>query len=146
TYQHGRLVTLNAIADDGAAFTGWSGACADEPSNSCVVTMMAATTVAATFALNEYTVVATTTDVGEGTITSDVGAINCGVECDDIYTHGTTVTFTATPADGSTFIGWGGDCASAPSDTCVLEVVGDTTISAAFVIGNEFLTVTKVGT
>lgn len=145
TVQHGTMVTLNAIADDGAVFTSWGGACAAESTATCVITITDAATVTASFAANQYTITASTTDVGEGTITSGDGGISCGADCTDSASHGETVTFTATADSGSTFIGWGGDCAAEPTNVCTVSIVADTTVSAAFVIGNEFLTVTKSG-
>lgn len=145
-YDHGRVVTLNAIANDGAAFVSWGGACAAELTSTCVITVTEAATVSATFAANQHTVTASTTDVGTGTITSDDGGITCGADCTSSVSYGDVVTFTAAAAGGSTFIGWGGDCAAEPSNVCTIMVTGDVTVSAAFVIGNEFLTVTKSGT
>jgi hypothetical protein len=145
-YEHGRMVTLNAIANDGAAFASWGGACAGELTATCVITVTAAASVSATFTATQHTVTASTTDVGVGTITSDDGGISCGADCMSSVSFGDVVTFTAAAAGGSTFIGWGGDCAAEPTNVCTLTIVGDTTVSAAFVIGNEFLTVTKSGT
>ncbi|MCA9578451.1 MAG: hypothetical protein KC668_23625 [Myxococcales bacterium] len=146
TYAHGQMVTLNAIANDGAAFTGWSGACAAESSTSCVVTLTQAESVGATFAINQYALTASTTDNGSGTITSSDGSIDCGSDCTGAAGHGDSITFTATADAGSTFIGWGGDCAGEASNVCTLTIAGATSVSAAFVLGNEFLTVTKSGT
>jgi hypothetical protein len=48
TYNSGTLVTLNAIADAGSSFAGWSG-CDAVNGNACTLTMNAATSVTATF-------------------------------------------------------------------------------------------------
>lgn len=47
---------------------------------------------------------------GQGTITSNVGGINCGSVCNASYTSGTVVTLTAVAASGYTFKGWSGAC------------------------------------
>ena len=47
---------------------------------------------------------------GNGTVTSTDGFINCPGTCSHSYPQGTQVTLNATPAQGSTFIGWGNPC------------------------------------
>jgi len=47
---------------------------------------------------------------GTGIVTSDPAGINCGPDCDAPFDSGTLVTLTATPAIGSFFAGWSGDC------------------------------------
>lgn len=48
--------------------------------------------------------------IGSGTISSTTAGINCGADCDEAYGPGLTITLTATPAAGSMFAGWEGDC------------------------------------
>lgn len=47
---------------------------------------------------------------GAGTIVSDLPGINCGRTCSALYPFGTTVTLTAIPAAGSSFVSWSGSC------------------------------------
>ncbi len=44
-----------------------------------------------------------------GTVTSDVGTLDCPGTCSDIYNNGDSVTLTAVPEAPSSFIGWSGD-------------------------------------
>ena len=74
-----------------------------------------------------YTLIVTKTGTGSGTVTSSPAGINCGFDCTGLYAQGTTVTLTATPAAGSTFVVWSGnsDC----SDGVVTMSVGKTCIA-----------------
>jgi Divergent InlB B-repeat domain len=79
-----------------------------------------------------------------GTVTSNIGVINCGAVCSDIYA-GSTVTLTAAPAGSSTFVGWsGGGCSG--TGTCVVTVNAATTVNAQFDLVPQSLTVTLAGT
>ncbi len=86
TFDHGATVTLTAVPDASATFTGWSGACTG--AESCQVTLEEAQSVTATFALMRYTVTATAGANGAiDPLTRDLD-------------HGTTTTFTVTPTTG----------------------------------------------
>jgi len=129
-YNYGTLVTLTAVASSGSTFAGWSGGgCTG--TGTCNVTMTAATTVTAVFTLNAYTLTVAKTGTGSGTVTSSPAGINCGVDCSEVYNHGTVVSLTATPAGGSSFIGWsGGGCSG--TGACNVTLTSATTVTATF--------------
>jgi subtilisin family serine protease len=72
---------------------------------------------------------------GNGTVTASPAgvdrAINCGATCSAKYIQGTTVTLTATPAPGLSFVSWTNGCVSS-TPTCMLVIGKDTTAQANF--------------
>jgi hypothetical protein len=145
-YQSGTPVTLTATPDLGSVFAGWSGAGCSGTGGLCQVTMSAAQTVTATFNTAPiYTLTINKPGTGAGTVTSDVGGINCGAACSAQYTGGANVTLTATAQAGSVFAGWsGGGCTG--TLLCNVTMTGNLTVTATFNTITYALTVTKVGT
>jgi LmbE family N-acetylglucosaminyl deacetylase len=132
-YEQGTKVTLSPSPAAGSEFKGWSGACAG--AGACEVTMSAARSVSAEFALQRHALTVTKSGAGSGTVTSSPAGISCGATCGAAFDHGTEVTLTATPAAGSFFVGWSGACAG--SGTCKV------TMSSAKSVGVEFALVPK---
>jgi uncharacterized repeat protein (TIGR02543 family) len=136
TYASGTVLTLTATPAAGSTFTGWSGDCAG--TGSCVVTMSGNKTVTGTFTTVSpiYTLTTSTAGTGSGVISPSAGT----------YASGTVVTLTATPAAGSTFTGWSGDCAG--TGACVVTMSGNKTVTATFNSGSSggSLTGTWTGT
>lgn len=65
--------------------------------------------------------VVTKTGTGNGTITSTPSGINCGTDCSQGYSNGTSVTLLAVPnSDGSTFSGWSGSCSGVNIETTII--------------------------
>ena len=70
---------------------------------------------------------------GTGTVTSDPAGISCPPTCTFSFPSGTFIALTATPTGGSTFSGWGGDCAAVgTAPTCVGTLTGAATVTATF--------------
>src|SRR5437762_3001867 len=77
SYPSDTPVTLTATPAVGSVFTGWSGGgCTG--SGPCVVTVTAATTVTATFTLQNFTLTVAPSGTGVGTVTSAPAGIDCG--------------------------------------------------------------------
>ena len=128
SFNHGATVTLTASAAMGSTFAGWSGACTG--TGSCVVTPVAATSVTATFTLNQYTLTVARTGAGSGAVTSSPAGITCGADCTQLFNHGTVVTLTAAASSGSYFAGWSGGCMGL--GTCAVSMNAALTVTATF--------------
>src|SRR5262245_61708090 len=76
-------------------------------------------------------VTVTRSGLGEGTVVSSPGGIDCGADCSEPMASGTTVNLLATAAPGSRFVGWGGACSGA-STMCTAVVAGATDVVATF--------------
>jgi uncharacterized repeat protein (TIGR02543 family) len=111
-------------AADGSPCT--VGTCACFPSTACIFCTSDYCTTSSVCGSAPYTL--TVNKVGSGTIT-DTG-INCGTDCTEDYTSGTTVTLTANPDAGYTFTGWSGDCSG--TSTCTLFMDADKIVTATF--------------
>ncbi len=139
----GTSVTLSATPATGSRFTGWSGACAGVAST-CTVSMSAARTVTANFALMSYGVTVTRGGSGVGTVTSNPVGLNCGATCTVAKNYGSSMTLSAVPAAGSVFAGWTGACSgTAP---CTVTVTQAMSVGAEFARTHWPLTVTRGGT
>ncbi len=120
------LIVLKAAGVHGK-FTGWSGGgCAGV--GNCVIELEADTEVTASFAPIERKLTIAKTGTGEGSISCDTGS-GAG-PCLSEYLDGTKVTLAASPASGSTFVGWGGACAGTAG--CTIELNADSAVSASF--------------
>jgi len=84
--------------------------------------------------LRNFNLVITQTGGGQGNVTRwpnlIKGATSCGAGCTS-YPLGTTITLTATPAQCSSFSGWGGSC-SGIAPKCTLMMKGNRTVTATF--------------
>jgi hypothetical protein len=141
-YASGTAVTLTASPAAGSIFGGWTG-CDTVSGASCTITMSAARSVNATF--NEtFALSVTKAGAGAGTVTSSPVGINCGADCSESYARGTAVTLTASPALGSTFIGWTG-CDTVSGSSCTVTMSAVRSVAATFNLQNFALTVTKSG-
>jgi serine protease AprX len=131
SYPSGGSVTLTATAAAGSTFTGWSGDCTG--TGSCTVTMDGNHSVTASFAIVQPTLTVTRAGNGSGKVTSTPTGINCGTTCGATFKSGTSVTLKASPAAGSKFTGWSGDC-SGTNVNCKLKLTADRAATATFAL------------
>lgn len=65
-----------------------------------------------------------------GTVTDNMGAIDCGAVCSASYANGTVLTLSATPGAGNLFTGWLGACTG--TGPCSLTIDDSNTLIATF--------------
>lgn len=123
-------IILQADYINGYNFTGWSGGgCSG--TGSCTVTMAGDRSVTATY--SEATIFYTLTVInnGNGTVTDSSIGIDCGSDCSETFSDGTSITLTATPSVGYEFDGWSGSGCNGIGQ-CLLTINSDITVSASF--------------
>jgi len=137
-YAAGTAISLTAKANSGSTFAGWTGVCTGTAG--CTVTVSGASAVGAVFTAQTSGGGGGTTGTGgtlkvsvsnSGTVTSNIGGINCGTACTATVASGTVVTLTATPPAGKTFAGWSGACVGT-APTCAVTVNGSLSAKASF--------------
>ena len=133
-------IQLSAAAATGSNFIGWSGDCTG--TDLCTVSLDQARNVTAEFEpVPTYTLTVSPQGTGRGTVTSADGFISCPGTCSHSYQYATVVTLSET-TDNSSFSGWGFGCnAIAPTGTCGVRMLADTTISPSFTLTTSFIQV-----
>ncbi|HEV2352239.1 MAG TPA: choice-of-anchor D domain-containing protein [Terriglobia bacterium] len=132
TYVSGTVVTLNETPATGWSFSGWGGACGG--TGSCNVAMNGSQYVSATFIQNSVSYTLTVGESGQGTVTSNVGGINCVNStgtCTAVLNSGSSVTLSANPATNWTFSGWTGASCSG-TGPCTVVMNSNQSITANF--------------
>jgi len=144
SFQDGTEVTLTATPGTGTVFSGWSGPCTGN--GVCRFSAFTDEVVTASFVVGR-TLTVMLAGTGSGVVTSSPGGINCGSDCSEDYIAGTVATLTATPAIGSIFAGWTGDCNGAGS--CMLTMNSAKNVTAVFTtplaLGSSVLSAGEVG-
>lgn len=72
----------------------------------------------------------TVTATGNGTVTSSLGGISCGADCQEDYAFNAETVLTATPTTGFIFVEWTGDCNG--TGECRLLMNQDRKVNAIF--------------
>jgi hypothetical protein len=140
-YPYGTQVTLTATPAAGSAFVYWIGACTGT-TIPCTIDMIGDRTTAAVFS-KAYALAVSPAGTGSGAVTSSPAGINCGVDCNEVYKHNTSVALTATPSTGSVFNGWSGACSG--TGTCTVAMTQAQAVTATFSIATYTLTVSRAG-
>ncbi len=112
---------------------GWSNAgTACGTSTTCTITASSGTTtVTAQFGTTLNLTVAVQ-GASYGSVSSNPAGINCGATCSYNFNNATTtVTLTATPANGGNFAGWGGAC-SGTQLSCTVNISQAQSVTATF--------------
>ena len=130
TINHGSTTTFTVTPDSGyqiASVTGCGGTLNGDTfttgaiSGNCSIT--------AGVESNAY---ALTVDLsGSGIVSSSPSGISCGSDCTETYPYNSTVTLTASPADGYVFSGWSGACTGTET-TCAVTMDAAKAVTATF--------------
>jgi uncharacterized repeat protein (TIGR02543 family) len=115
-------ITLTAVpSGNNVEFGNWaSGPCAGNGNNPCVFQITANTAAAATF-IQQFTV--TTVVVGAGSV-SPGGVLN--------FPANTSISLSAIPLQGASFVSWSGVCPGTTNPTCIFTVTANVTATATF--------------
>jgi hypothetical protein len=155
-YPNGTALVLQGVSSAGSTFTGWSngtGSVSCTGAANCSVTLLADSTVTATFALNAVTQFSVTalTATGNGGGGTVVCSANGGAtEPCSTYAVGTSISISPTPNNASNFTSWTngtgsvtGNCSNA-TGACTFTLTANTSITANFNLPT--LTVVLAGT
>ena len=132
-------VTLTAKPDLNSTFGGWTNAGACAAGNPCTLALSSSTTVTATF---NTTTVTPTVQVGlnafglaghTGSLVSPDGTLVCSGSCAPVSRPaGVSITLSAKPDPGFTFIGWTEGPCRGTSPQCTFTPTSDVIVSATF--------------
>jgi PKD repeat protein len=90
------------------------------------------TSIQVTVQAPTQTLTAATSGNGSGSLSSSPAGISCGSTCSHDYATGTSVTLTPTPASGSVFSGWSGDCSG--TGGCTVTMSQARSVTATFTL------------
>jgi hypothetical protein len=150
TFSCGTSVTASATALSGYTFNNWTTPTGSLSTNPYTFTLNSNTSLIANFsstAPSTYTLNVSLSGGGNGTVTSNLLGINCGSDCSENYSSGTSVTLTANPVTGHSFGGWSGDgSCTGTSTTCTVSMTQARNVTATFNLPNTYtLNLTKTG-
>lgn len=142
---HSTHIMLTAIPDTGKKFLGWSGDCTGM-TTTCNLDVTRDMTVTANFTAAPITKKLTINKFGNGTVTSSPAGISCGSTCNKEFASGSTVTLTAKPDIGATFIEWK-NCTPVANKPlqCTVKLTTNKNVTATFgAVGMADIKVTAI--
>jgi len=119
-YEDGTAIELTATPANGWEFTGWTGDI-EATQNPINITLTSEKNITANFAKKKFTL--TTSKEGEGSVSVDPEA--------ETYEFNTSITLTATPAEGWSFSKWTGDIES-EDNPLNIKIDDNITVKAVF--------------
>ncbi len=133
-FELGQTVVLTATAASGSTFAGWSGSgCSG--TGDCTVVMSAPRQATASFIRNQRLSVYLK---GSGQVVSAPDGVSCGstisqtpVQCAASFAGNSSVSLTATAANGYEFAGWSGACTGSAT-VCVVQMTASKAVTASF--------------
>jgi hypothetical protein len=130
SYPTGTQVTLTARPSQGYYFEKWGYDCASFSTTVCQLIMDQDRKAKAYFKRGSNVQYQLSVSVsGQGKVTGP--GIDCGSDCTEIYSAGTSLNLSAIPNYGQQFLGWSGDC-SGTNSTCYLKMDSNKNVSASF--------------
>jgi hypothetical protein len=145
-FDEGSTVTLTASPALRSHFAGWS--VAGKPSacsgtGPCEVTLDQAIAVTAKFAHNPDRTLSVAVS-GQGTVVSTPAGVSCPTDCAHAFPDGSSVVLQPVPAPGYELVSWSGACSGKRG--CTAQMDEDRSISATFVLIEDALAVSVIGT
>jgi hypothetical protein len=142
TYAYNTPVELTATPGAHTVVT-WSGDCSGSQPT-CDLPLGGPQSAIATFSPLQEPLGYTASGNGSGSVGSSPTGLSCGASCARTFDYGTSVELTATPATGSTFSGWSGDC-TVVNGKCDVSMQQSHAVTATFTLVPENLAVSKAG-
>jgi uncharacterized repeat protein (TIGR02543 family) len=130
TLDYGASVVIQAVADSGYHFTGWSGALTGS-ANPAIIVMDGNKDITASFAVDSYTL-AVGSGTGNGSIKAD--GVQHSLPWAGTYDGGTVVMLEAVPDAGYHFAGWAGGL-TGTTNPAFITMSGNENVSVGF--GND---------
>ena len=79
-----------------------------------------------------HTLTVQKTGTGSGAVTSSPAGINCGSDCQEVYSEGTSIALSVVADNCMTFNGWSGGCSGQGS--CAVNLNADAVVNAEFIL------------